>query len=581
MVLYWNHKNFPANVVFQKAFQSVLESAAAGTIEYYPEYLEPNRFPEPKSLALVDYLRRKYAGSEPDVVVARGPNPQDLVLRNRDKLFPRTPVVLVGGVTRPTTAELAAEPGITGIVVQENHRETLDLALRLHPQTEHVFVVSGTLQHDGYFERLARSVLQGYRSPAAITYLTDLSPDSLLATLQTLPPRSIVLYVWQQSRDQYGKLMESADIVAKIAPAPVPIYGLSDWNIGNGVLGGQVYRVEVDAARAAEIALQIASGAPARDIPLERASIVPMFDWRQLVRWRIAERNLPPGSIVKFREVSVWAAHPWQTLGVILFFLLETLLIGGLVVQRARRKRVQEGLRESERALRESNSRIEDLAGRLITAQDEERKHIARELHDDLSQQVAGLALGLSALTRRVPDTDPGTREQVARMQQQLARLAEQMRRMSHELHSATLQIIGLPSALRQYCEEFTARHGIAVDLDVPGGLDHIPQDVSLCLYRVAQESLQNIAKHSGAKSAAIRLLAGQDALELRVSDRGAGFVPAGGGSRRGLGVISMEERVRQLRGSFQLQTRLATGTEVIVHIPLEGAHEQAARIVG
>ena len=408
-------------------------------------------------------------------------------------------------------AEHTAGPGVTGLVLQENHGETLDLALRLHPQTQHVFIVSGTLEHDSKFERLARNVLQGYHGAAPITYLTDLTPDSLLATLKTLPPRSIVLYVWQQSLDQHGKLMETADVLAAIARAPVPIYGLSDWNMGRGMIGGQLFRLEVDGARAAEIVLQIISGARARDIPLQRAPTVPMFDWRQLQRWGIAEKNLPPGSIVSFKELSVWSTHPWETLGVISFSLLETLLMGGLLVQRARRKRAQEGLRESEHALRETHARITNLAGRLITAQDEERQHIARELHDDLSQRVAELGLGLSALKRRLPDPDPA-REQVARLQDQVAGLAEQMRRVSHELHSSILQNVGLEVALRQYCEDFTGRHSIAVDLDVPDRLDPIPADVSLCLYRVVQESLQNIAKHSGTQSAAVRLAAVQDA---------------------------------------------------------------------
>jgi signal transduction histidine kinase len=581
LVLYWYNMDFPGNVVFEKAFRPVLESAGAGAVEYYAEYLETDRFPEEqKSLALMDYLRRKYAGREPDVVVTSGPRPQELILRNHETLFPRTPVVIVGP-ERPTRAELGAGPGVTGVVLQENHGETLDLALRLHPQTEHVFIVSGTLERDGKFERLARNVLQGYRGGAPITYLTDLAPDSLLEAMTTLPPRSIVLYVWQQARDRHGRLMETADVLATIAQAPVPIYGLSDWNMGRGIIGGQLFRIDVNAARAAAIVLQIVSGARARDIPLQRAPTVPMFDWRQLRRWGIAEKNLPPGSLVRFKELSVWNAHPWETLAVISFVLLETLLVGGLLVQRARRKRIQEGLSESERALRESHSRIADLAGRLITAQDEERKHIARELHDDLSQQVAGVGLGLSELKRRVPDADPATREQVTYLQDQVVGLSEQIRRISHELHSATLQHVGLAVALRQYCEDFTARHALAVELQVPDQLGPVPPDVALCLYRVVQQSLQNVAKHSGARAAAVRLAVVENALELRVTDRGAGFDPAEAASRRGLGVISMEERVRLLHGSFQLHTRAATGTEIIVHIPLAGTHEQAASIAG
>jgi len=308
--------------------------------------------------------------------------------------------------------------------------------------------------------------------------------------------------------------------------------------------------------------------------------MVPMFDWRQLERWGISEKSLPLGSIVSFKELPVWRTHPWQTLGVSSFLLLEALLIGGLLVQRAHRRRVQEGLRRSELSLRESRDRITSLAGRLINAQDEERKRIARELHDGLSQQVASVGLGLSSLKRGIPDADPA-REQVVRLQGEVAGLSKRMRRMSHELHSSVLQNVGLPVGLRQYCEDFAEQHAISVDLDVQDPLDPIPADVSLCLYRVAQESLQNVAKHADTKSAAIRLAAVQDALELRVIDHGAGFDQAKAESHRGLGVISMEERVRLLRGSFHLQTRVAGGTEIVVRIPLSGAHEQAQSVTG
>lgn len=347
MVLYWYDLDFPGNVAFERAFRPVLESGGAGAVEYHAEYLETNRFPEEQEApALLDFLRRRYAGREPDVVVTVGPPARELILRNRDTLFPGTPVVTVGP-ERPTTAEQTAGPGITGLVTQENHRETLELALRLHPETEHVYVVSGTLEHDRKFERLARNVLQDYQGRAPITYLTDLSPDILLATLKTLPPRSVVVYVWQQALDPNGKLLETADVLAAIASAPVPIYGLSDRNMGRGIVGGQLFRLEVNAVRAAEIVLQVISGAPARDIPLQRAPTLPMFDWRQLQRWGIEESDLPPGSLVEFRELSSWVVYRWQITGAITVVLIETILIGGLLLQRARRRRAERSLRES------------------------------------------------------------------------------------------------------------------------------------------------------------------------------------------------------------------------------------------
>ncbi|MBO0726750.1 MAG: MASE1 domain-containing protein, partial [Blastocatellia bacterium] len=135
------------------------------------------------------------------------------------------------------------------------------------------------------------------------------------------------------------------------------------------------------------------------------------------------------------------------------------------------RKRAEQSLRESDDALHDSYARIEDLAGRLIAAQEDERRHIARELHDDLNQQVAALAIGISRLKRQLPDADSAAQEQIARLQEKTELLSERIRQLSHELHSSILQHVGLPAALNSYCAEFSNREGIAVTLDIQDGL--------------------------------------------------------------------------------------------------------------
>jgi len=334
-----------------------MQSASPGTFEYYSEYLESNRFPgEKQSLLLRDYLRTKYADRNIDVILAVTDHPLAFLLKYRHELFTHIPIVFVA-VQSPTANERAVGPGITGIVYGGDQSSTLDLALRFHPGTEQVFIVSGTLEHDRRFEIPARQDLEGHESRVSITYLTDLPLGELIAKTSSLPERSIILYLWQQSFDEKGNVLESPDVIALIArSARVPIYGLANPVLGSGIVGGNLRSPELMATRAAEMAVRIANGARAGDIPVEPPLLAPMFDWRQLKRWGISEELLPAGSIVRFKEPTIWEHYKWSIIGFIAFCFGQTLLIVGLFVQRSRRKRIESALAERELHLRESQA---------------------------------------------------------------------------------------------------------------------------------------------------------------------------------------------------------------------------------
>ena len=356
LVLDWYDKDYPWNLKFDRAFHTALQEAPEGSVEHYVEYLDSNRFPgENQSLLLRDFLRRKYADRSIDVVVANSDASLDFLLKNKsDFLFPGVPVVCIAARYR-LREQLGRTVNLTGLINLNAHRKTLDLALRLHPRTEQVFVISGTLEHDKRLEIQARESLQEFEGRVQITYLTDLSLEQLLANMKSLPPRSIVLHVWQQSQNEEGKILESAEMLAPIArSATVPIYAMAlqrTWNLlaeeqtaGSGIVGGFVTTPEACAARAAQIALRISNGERAQDIPIENAPTVAMFDWRELRRWGINEDELPPGSILRFKELTFWQQNKARIIGVLALIGVQASLIAILLIERRRRQRARESL---------------------------------------------------------------------------------------------------------------------------------------------------------------------------------------------------------------------------------------------
>lgn len=219
------------------------------------------------------------------------------------------------------------------------------------------------------------------------------------------------------------------------------------------------------------------------------------------------------------------------------------------------------------RTLAESNRHVRELAGRLIATQEHERARLARDLHDDINQRLASASIQLSSLKRSV-ETD--RKEEVGHIQSQLVSLSEDVRQLSHELHPSMLRQTGLAAALESLCATQRHANGPKIVLDVVDGAEGLPDDVALCYYRVVQEALSNVLRHARARHVrvAVDLLPGH--ADLIVADDGVGFshTESHDGSH-GLGLISIEERVKLLGGNFQIQTSPGKGTTLCARICL------------
>lgn len=232
-------------------------------------------------------------------------------------------------------------------------------------------------------------------------------------------------------------------------------------------------------------------------------------------------------------------------------------------------QRASRALSDSQEKLRQSHNQIRKLLGRLIDVQEAERRRISRELHDDLNQQIATLSMGISQLKRKVPQQDGQLVADLDQLRKTANGLTDEVRKLSHQLHPAVLEHLGLVPALESYIASFRDEEQISVQFTADIGEVRIPFQTSICVYRVAVEALRNVARHSGAASAAVSLKRSQKGLELQVSDSGKGFDVETSRQGGGLGLISIEERLRVLQGDCDVSSAPERGTTLVARVPL------------
>lgn len=224
--------------------------------------------------------------------------------------------------------------------------------------------------------------------------------------------------------------------------------------------------------------------------------------------------------------------------------------------------------KQAENLLRQHEAHLKELTAKLLSAQERERQRLARELHDDFTQRLAVLAVDIGSLERSF-SSDPSLRDRLQHLRQAAGQLAHDAQAFAYQLHPSLLEHLGLEAAIRDHVDEFGRRTGLSVRYvrrDIPKSL---PLDTATCLYRVAQESLQNIHKHAEASDVLVRLLSTPNGVGVCIRDNGKGFLPNPDGvPSPGLGLISMEERVHLMNGVFRVRSRPEKGTEVHAWVP-------------
>jgi signal transduction histidine kinase len=227
--------------------------------------------------------------------------------------------------------------------------------------------------------------------------------------------------------------------------------------------------------------------------------------------------------------------------------------------------------KQAEGELHKNREELRALAARLMTVQEEERRRISCELHDDLNQKLAVSVMNAEAAERRWSPQEDVNRERLRAIRNEIAELSDDVRKLAYRLHPSILDHLGLAIALQSHVEEFGKREEIEALFTQRNLPEAMPQPVATCLYRVAQEALRNVAKHAKASRVVVRLAQCDHSLHMSIFDSGVGFTPPKGKELQGLGFVSMQERVRLVGGRMSIRSRPDRGTYLFIRVPLTG----------
>ena len=282
----------------------------------------------------------------------------------------------------------------------------------------------------------------------------------------------------------------------------------------------------------------------------------PVYDWRELQRWSVDPTRLPAGSEIRFKPPSQWEQHRTEIVAALTVIVAQTMLIVALLWQRARRRRAEREAR--------------NLGGRLITAHEDERRRLARELHDDVTQRLAAVAIEASKL--EASDIGAENKESASAIRGRLVELSEDVHALSYRLHPTVIEDLGLVEALRAECDRVSRGESLRVEFDAGSIPSRLPADAAVGLFRVAQAALRNVARHAKASDVQVTLQGGDGQLALTVRDNGTGFDLARKAGGASLGIASMRERMRLLNGALDLQSTPGRGTTITARVPLPEA---------
>ena len=393
-MLFDERLEFPGLANLEAEFVRTLASNSPDHIETYREPMDLSRFDSDAYRALLkDYLRAKYSSKKIDAAVAFFGPALEFLLKNGEAIFPGTPIVFCG-LDKGQLGDRSLPAHVSGVLLKREFVPTLELALSLHPDTKQVVVVAGTSEFDTRLLDLARQQFSVYATRLTFTYLTTLPLQALLTELARLPPHTIVLFT-TLFRDGAGKPYVTHEVVPLISTAAnAPLYGFLDQYLGRGIVGGSLYTSETLGIQAATLVLQVLDGSERSGPSLvELSGNKLLFDWRQMQRWGISERSLPPGSEVLFSNPTAWEQYRGYILAFGAALLIQGALIFWLLYERWGRQRAVILARNTMSELAQMN--------RMATA-----GQLSASIAHEVRQPIAGIVANAQAALRFIEKPD-------------------------------------------------------------------------------------------------------------------------------------------------------------------------------
>jgi PAS domain S-box-containing protein len=663
--------------------ESTVRARVPGQINFYSASVENPRFDdEVYRESLAETLSRGYGGVKLDVVVAATYPVLQFVMQYRDRMFPGVPIVFTD-VSSQEGRKMW--PDVTGVISPVGMRETIDLALHLHPDTNTVAIITGETEWDKYWLAMAHSELLRHQDKVREIDLIGPAGRETLEKVAQLPAHSVVLFQLRPD-DFTHPAVDPLDVLAAIAQLR-PTY--SAWQglaLNRGGVGGAYRDLPKEAVWNGEMVARVLWGERPENIPIVHDSGLQVHvDSRVLQRWHIPESALPPGAVVENRQLSFWQRDRRHILMTLILIVAQALLIAGLLLQGARKRKAEAGLRESEGRFRVMadttpalvwmcNARgritylndrrtaftgpdpdagyghrwityvhpddvermlsafyealkskqpysqeyrlrrsdgiyrwmfdvasprvngdgsfggfigsaidttdqklaqqaLANVSGQLIEAQEKERGRIARDLHDDICQRLALLSMEIER-ANRTSNGSPAAKQNLDDIRKHCSEIAGDVQSLSHQLHSATLEYLGVVAAVRAFCSEVSKQHQVSIAFTGANVPKNLPKDISLCLFRIAQEAVHNAVKYSGTKQFSVALSATEEEVQLVVEDAGAGFDFEEAKKNPGLGLVSMQERTHLVHGRFSVDSKPGKGTRIFAAVPFVAEEE-------